>query len=54
MVVYVKPSSSCRTALILGMGKMFSHHPFVEFPKIADSPHGVVSFGIINVGEAHS
>ena len=38
-VDHVKPSSSCRTALIWGMGNVFL--TICLFPKIADNPHGV-------------
>ena len=40
-VAYVKPSRSCRTVLILGMGNSFLTL-FVDFLKIADNPYGVV------------
>ena len=53
IVASVKPSSSCRTVLILGMGKRVSHYLVVYFPKIANDPYGVF-FGMLKVGKAHS
>ncbi len=51
--MYVKPSSSYRTVLILDIGNVFCN-PFVDFPKISDNAYNVVLYVIIKNGEAHS
>ncbi len=53
-VAYVKPSSSCRTVLILGMGKGFLTILLFNSLKSLTTLTVLSFFGIMNVGEAHS
>ncbi len=52
-VAYVKPSSSCRTVLILGIGNGFlTTHLFTSL-KSPTTLTVLSFFGMINVGDAH-
>ena len=53
-VAYVKPSSSCRTVLILGMGNGFLTIRLFTSLKSLTTLTVLSFFGMMNVGEAHS
>ena len=53
-VAHLKPSSSCRTVEILGIGQGFLFNLLLTSLKSVKKRTCPLFFGIINVGEPHS